>query len=387
MPDAEPDWLATLSLESDIKRALAQHSTAAMAPKAIAEQCQQILAQREIQGNLERIAAAGGQVVYRSVDVRDAGAMHKLVSEVHASYGPIRGVIHGAGVLADRRIEDKTVEQFERVYQTKVHGLRNLLHEVEAEALKILIVFSSTTARLGRAGQVDYAMANEVLNKIAQCEARRRPSCRVVAVNWGPWAGGMVTPTLKSIFAKEGVGLIPLKAGANYLMGEIGQNADAAVEVVVMAKVSKVPPHSPETAPLVQVLERDVCVEDYPVLRSHVLDGRAVFPLALSVEWLAHSAMHGNPGLAFHGFNDLRVLKGIRLDADRSLCVRLFAGRAQKNGDFFHAPTELRGVGADGRDIVFSRAEIVLTDRLPAPAPASLPNGHHESGRAPDQVC
>ena len=31
-----------------------------------------------------------------------------------------------------------------------------------------------------------------------------------MSVNWGPWDGGMVTPALKQLFAKEGVGVIPL---------------------------------------------------------------------------------------------------------------------------------------------------------------------------------
>ena len=113
---------------------------------------------------------------------------------------PIRGIIHGAGVLADARIEDKTHEQFERVYATKVAGLRALLHAVEPDELRALVLFSSSTGRFGRTGQVDYAIANEVLNKLAQQQARRLPRCRVVSVNWGPWDGGMVNAALKNGF-------------------------------------------------------------------------------------------------------------------------------------------------------------------------------------------
>ncbi len=92
-----------------------------------------------------------------------------------------------------------------------------LLAAVVPENLRALVLFSSSTARFGRTGQVDYAIANEVLNKTAQQYGRRLPDCRVVAVNWGPWDGGMVTPPLKKLFAEEGVGVIPLAAGAEYL--------------------------------------------------------------------------------------------------------------------------------------------------------------------------
>ena len=39
-------------------------------------------------------------------------------------------------------------------------------------------------------------------------------------------------------------------------------------------------------------------------------------PLALTLEWLAHGALHENAGLTFHGCDDLRVLHGIVLDGD-----------------------------------------------------------------------
>jgi len=42
----------------------------------------------------------------------------------------------------------------------------------------------------------------------------------------------MVTPVLKRIFAREGIGVINLKAGADYLMQEIAH--EGPVEVVVI---------------------------------------------------------------------------------------------------------------------------------------------------------
>src|SRR5262249_1046871 len=163
-----------------------------------------VLAGREIRGTLDRIATAGGRATYSSVDVRDATAVAKVIADARRTAGPITGVIHGAGILADRKIEDQTIEQFEGVYPTNVRGLRALLAATEHDPLKLLALFSSSTGRFGRAGQAAYAAANEALNKFAQCEARRRPGCRLVAVNWGPWQGGMVTPTLRRVFAAEG---------------------------------------------------------------------------------------------------------------------------------------------------------------------------------------
>ena len=71
-------------------------------------------------------------------------------------------------------------------------------------------------------------------------------------------------------------------------------------------------PHLPPELPL--AFERTLDVDDYPVLTSHVIDGRPVLPVALMVEWLAHAAMVQNPGLVFHGCDDLRVLHGVTLE-------------------------------------------------------------------------
>jgi hypothetical protein len=122
----------------------------------------------------------------------------------------------------------------------------------------------------------------------------------------------------------------------------------------------------------VPTFERTVDVESHPVLRSHVLDGRAVLPMALHVEWLAHAALHGNPGLMFHGLNDLRVTHGVMVEDGSAAHLRALAGKAVRRDAFFHVPVELRGKRRDGRDAVHSRAEVVLATALP-PAPAAEP--------------
>ncbi|HVJ79423.1 MAG TPA: phosphopantetheine-binding protein, partial [Planctomycetia bacterium] len=106
--------------------------------------------------------------------------------------------------------------------------------------LRMLAFFSSTTARLGRKGQVDYAAANEVLNKLAQREARRRPNCRTASFNWGPWDGGMVNAGLKRMFAAEKIETISLGAGARFLVDWMKSDRHD-VEVCVLGEGSEIP--------------------------------------------------------------------------------------------------------------------------------------------------
>jgi hypothetical protein len=297
-------------------------------------------------------------------------AVAVILGQVHFTHGPVRGVIHGAGVLADAKIEDKTPEQFDRVYETKVAGLRALLAAVRPDELRFLVLFSSSTGRFGRTGQVDYAVANEVLNKTAQRQARQLPGCRVVSVNWGPWDGGMVTPALKKVFAQEGIGLIGLEAGAEYLVRELGAADERAVEVVIFGGTAE-EGHAGHgralAAALPAAFERVLDPEDCPVLGDHVFDGRPVLPMVLMLEWLAHGALHQNPGLAFHGCNDLRVLHGVILEGAKPVTVRVGAGKAVKRDGFYLAPVELRTVEPNGAEVLNARAEVVLATPLPSP--------------------
>ena len=386
---SEPAWLQDLQTEAGIKKALLDRKKSS-SPKAVETEYRDVLARREIRAQLGRLEAAGAQVTYHAVDVRDGAALARIFADVRRRHGAIRGLVHGAGVLADRRIEDKTQEQFDLVYGTKVTGLRNLLGELAREELKVIALFSSITGRVGRVGQVDYAAANEVLNKLAQVEARRRPDCRVVSINWGPWNGGMATPGVRKLFEQEGVGLIEPAAGAEFLVRELRSADKGAVEVLALAPWTRI-----EAEPVAEpaattgdsvAFVREVSVEALPFLESHVFNGRAVLPAALMVEWLAQAALHGNPGMAFHGLDNFKVLKGIVLEARQSVTVSLRTATATRRNNLHVVPVRMTSRGDKGREILHAQADVLLTtENLPAapePAVVDIPGGGYADAYA-----
>ena len=377
-PKAEPSWLTGVEDEAQVKRALLEHAfngQSRPSPAELETVYRQSVANREVAATVARIEQAGAKVVYRSVDVLDAGAVQAVMKEIHETLGPIRGLIHGAGVIEDRLIEDKTTTQFARVFDTKVAGLRHVLDALGSTDLRHLVLFSSVSGRYGRQGQVDYAMANEVLNKVAQRQAALRPSCRVVAINWGPWEGGMVTPALKRDFVRQGVGLIPLDAGARSLVAELGVRGTDASEVII----GKALPESPvEPAPTVSeapgsngdefspAFERRLDLERHAFLKSHVIGGYPVLPMAVMLEWLGHAALHDNPGLLLHGFDDFRVLKGVRL-TNGPLDLRAVASKARREGETFAVDVEMRSGPKDGPEVIHARGRGILVTSFPAP--------------------
>jgi acyl transferase domain-containing protein len=374
-PAAEPEWLRSASSDVEIKQALIRNLPKGTLPKEIESQFRQVLAGREVTSTLHRLRSLGAPVEYHAVDIRDLAAVRLLLVQLQNQHGPIRGVIHGAGVLADQRIEDKTREQFDRVYQTKVTGLRNVLGAIRHDQLRMLCLFSSYTARYGRVGQCDYAMANEVLNKLARQFSIENRQCHVVSFNWGPWDGGMVTGGLKKLFAAEQVGLIPLADGAKLVVQELSQTGSRPVEVLVLGKTD-----SPTTAPstpaasaavmsepsseLKIAFEKSIDVQQSPYLESHVIGGKAVVPVAIILEWLAHGAIHHNPGLELEGFDDFRVFHGVRMDRNDKLLLRVMVGKPVRVGTRFTIRTQLIGSNG-GRETIHAAGNVILSAQLP----------------------
>ena len=381
-PEPVPLWLKELTDEAAVKRAVLNHEfNGTPTPVQLESAFRRHMANREIASTLAAIRKTGSEAHYLSVDVRVADAVRRSIDLVRATHGPVRAVVHGAGVLEDRLIVDKKPEQFERVFDTKVKGLENLLAATAQDPLRHLVLFSSVTARIGNRGQADYAMANEALNKIAQQFAILHPHCRVKAINWGPWEGGMVSAGLSQEFRRRGVELISIASGARYLVDEMCRTDDPAVEVVVGATFSgvdvrKVPrvgtavsdiSKSDDAAGLSLTFQRDLDIKNHPVLRSHVIGGKAVVPLALMTEWFAHGALHENPGLLLQGLDDIRVLNGIKLDRGKKH-IRLMAGKARRKQGAYEVPLELRDGVHGNVEVIHSRARAILVDELP-PAP------------------
>ncbi len=368
----EPAGLAAAKDEAALRAAILREGLEST-PKKADERAKGILARREIAATLARVREAGAEAVYEAVDVRDREAVRAAIGRARGRFGPVRGLVHAAGVLADRRIEDQTDAQFASVYDTKVDGLLAVFDALDPSALRAIAAYSSSTGRFGRIGQVAYAAANEVLNKWCQAQARRLPDCRVVSFNWGPWEGGMVTPSLRAIFEREGMGLIPMAEGSALVAREIQESRENPVEVVVLADPPASLVASPEAAAVEPVdadmrpaFDRAVDVHAFPVLRSHVIDGHAVLPMALILEWLGEAALHRHPGLVVAAVEDLRLFKGVVLRDHRPVPVSLRAGKGERRDGSLVVPVEMRGPLGEDREVVHARATVVLADRHPS---------------------
>ncbi|MBN8615870.1 MAG: SDR family NAD(P)-dependent oxidoreductase [Deltaproteobacteria bacterium] len=322
--DDESPELAHVQGDAQLKRAILELSKArgqTLTPPELGKRVERILASREIRATLEACRKNGGDARYVAVDVQDGVGVAMALEPVRAEWGPVRAIVHGAGVIADRFIADKTDEQWDRVMDTKVHGLAALLEATKADPIRAIVMFSSVAGRTGNQGQCDYASANEILNKVATLEGKRRRAqghdVVVRSLGWGPWEGGMVSPALKARFEKLGVRLIGLAEGAGWMSDELARFDLDDVEVVLGGEpVAEALLHEGASpAPKTESLEARIAGSSHPFVDSHRVKGAPVLPAVTALDLILRAARALRPGSNVREVTDLAVLKGIRLPA------------------------------------------------------------------------
>ncbi len=236
---AETPWPDDLPSVSDLKalRGLlverAREAGERVTPAAIDQTARGLLAGAEIRETLAAIRETGADAQYIALDAGNATAVSEALDQAQKKYGKITGLVHGAGVLADRLANDKTEAELRRVFAPKVDGLMNILATLDPAKLSHIAFFSSAAAFFGNKGQSDYAMANALLASAGRSLAQSYPSARVKVFHWGPWAGGMVDGALASHFETQGIPLIPIREGARIFANELLAGDKSQIELVV----------------------------------------------------------------------------------------------------------------------------------------------------------
>ncbi|MCU7997119.1 type I polyketide synthase [Shewanella sp. SM95] len=263
----------------------------------------------EIAAALQAFTAVGASAEYLSLDVNNPDTIASTIVPI-TELSPITGIIHGAGVLADKHIQDKTLDELARVYGTKVTGISNLFAALDLDKLKLIALFSSAAGFYGNTGQSDYAMSNDILNKAALQLAQQLPNAKVMSFDWGPWDGGMVNPALKKMFIDRGVYVIPLKAGAELFASQLLSNTGAQLlvgtdmqgtvpsdEQATQGSNLKKPEadlttdaSDPHALPKAVKLKRTLDPKAMIFIEDHCINGNPVLPTVCAIQWMREAA-------------------------------------------------------------------------------------------------
>ncbi len=240
-PEEENAATSGLDSPADLKAALwtmLQSSKGEVGPADVERAHRTLLCEREIRRNLKILRNSGSVVRYAQVDVRDGDALARVLAAWRSEFGSLVGFIHGAGVIQDKLLRDKTVESFDRVLGTKIEGALNLARHIDPASLRFAAFFSSIAGRFGNRGQADYSAANETLNKLAVWLDQRWPG-RVVSLIWGPWSGIGMVSEIEQHLVQRGLDLIPPGRGSSLLVDELRLGGKGDVEILLAGRLGQ----------------------------------------------------------------------------------------------------------------------------------------------------
>lgn len=201
----------------------------------------------QLETKLDALRAHGAQVLYVQADIAHADGVQCVVEACRARFGRIDGILHGAGVLRDALLRNKTRAEMAAVFAPKIFGAHHLDTMTRDDALDFFVLFSSLAALGGNLGQCDYAYANDYLDAFAA----RRDAQRAVGVrhgrslsfNWSLWAdGGMKLDAQTEQLFRRNLGIEPLSSEAGLAAFEAGLSAlpsQLAVLSGVQAKIEQ----------------------------------------------------------------------------------------------------------------------------------------------------
>ena len=181
---------------------------------------------------LAQLTGAGAQIHVLPVDIADGEAVRQLLAACQA-IAPLRGIIHGAGLLDDGVVTAQTPSRLATVMQPKVDGTWHLHTLTQGLDLDFFVCFSSMAALLGAPGQSNYAAANAFMDSLMQ--QRHQAGLPGLSINWGPWREVGMAAGLQAQLQAQGIGMIAPAQG-RLLFRHLLQQRVAQIGVLPLPK-------------------------------------------------------------------------------------------------------------------------------------------------------
>jgi 3-oxoacyl-[acyl-carrier protein] reductase len=179
-----------------------------------------------------------------AANVAEEADVERAVAAALEANGCINGVVNVAGITRDARIPKKSYDDFKLVMAVHVHGTFLFTREVAAQhwhplfkqndnqplrdgVNRFVVNFSSSSARMGNIGQIDYTAAKGAIESMTRTTAREFASygVRVNAIAPGP----VRTPMLDKV-PEEGIKAMERST----LLGRIAEPEQIAATVAGM---------------------------------------------------------------------------------------------------------------------------------------------------------
>jgi acyl carrier protein len=186
----------------------------------------------EAEQTVAALRSAGVRVEVMRADVSRTKEVEALLAEVRSKLPPLRGIFHGAMVLADSYLLNMDREAFRKPLLPKAIGAWNLHRATHSDPLDHFVLFSSLASVGGSPGQGNYAAANAFLDGLAHY--RRASGLPALTANWGAISdAGYVARSgdIASYLERQGLGGMRV-ADALTLLGQLLREGDTQAGVM-----------------------------------------------------------------------------------------------------------------------------------------------------------
>ncbi|MBW4722496.1 type I polyketide synthase [Saccharothrix obliqua] len=320
-------------------------------------------------------------VRYARADVTDPAQVTAAVAAA-ARVGPVRGLLHGAGVNRPRLLGAVTAETLHATLEPKVTGLRLLL--AATPDLRLAVAFGSIIGRRGLPGQAEYGVANDWLR--AELDRAERPGLRRHLVEWSLWDGVGMGERMGVVAGLAAAGITPItpQDGPPALL-DVLADRDAPVTVLITGRFPEGPtlaiagpPPEPlrftedlrvRFAGVEAVADAELSLGHDPYLGEHRVAGVPVLPAVLGLEAMAQAVVAAVGRRRAWAFADVDLRSPVTVP-DRGVRTVRSAALAE---------------GADAvRVVLRDDADGFATDRFTAVVRAAAEPG---SGGPPDEAA
>jgi acyl transferase domain-containing protein/aryl carrier-like protein len=155
---------------------------------------------------IRALESLGVEVRTLAVALEDRAALQISIDELRREFGPIGGLIHGAGSvdMENPAFIRKTLAGWREVVAPKIQGLDNLLACLAGDPLQFVLLYSSAAAIVPdlAAGLSDYAMANAYMDYVATANASRVPT---LSLQWSSWRDTGIGAAVSTSFQRLGL--------------------------------------------------------------------------------------------------------------------------------------------------------------------------------------
>ncbi|KZL50068.1 polyketide synthase [Nodularia spumigena CENA596] len=201
---------------------------------------------------LQALQAQGCEFLFNSVDLAQIDQVEEAIAHSLTQFGTINGVIHAAamGDRASCLIRNLTMDECEKQFSPKIHGLLTLEAALKNQPLDFFLLQSSLSAVVGGVGFAAYAGANCFMDAISH-QHSQNSNTPWISINWD-------AVSLAEITTPTGAALVDLAMTPQ----EVWQVTQRILAQPVAAQIS-VSPIDLESRPQSQIPENSISASNH----------------------------------------------------------------------------------------------------------------------------